>query len=300
MVFIKKYSFEYIDMFAIDVSPRNGESFIYSYILKNKVGKNECMLIDTGPMSSSGELLSLIKKLNCSFLHVFLTHIHIDHAGGSGYLVNAFNDKATVYVHPKGAQHLVDPERLWLSSLEVLGELAVSYGKPLPIPSSRVYATKDDEVLNIDGLEIRVLHTPGHAPHHQSLLLLNNLLFSGESLGMFFEEWNAALIASPPPFKYDVYNASLDRQIKLSPKLLALPHNTVVEFKDYISVHLAQLQLWEKIAKDSKNIEEFVNTILRNDVNVEKLWKTNLYILRETILTNLKGAYEAFRKQNNN
>lgn len=300
MSFVKKYKFANNDIFAIDMSPRNGKSFIYSYIVRNKSRENGCLIIDTGPMCSGGELIDLINKLRCSSLHIFLSHIHIDHAGASGYLAKTFHEKIKIYVHPKGAQHLADPERLWQSSLEVLGELAVSYGKPLSIPSELIITTKDNEYLIVGEIEIQVIHTPGHAPHHQSLLLFNNILFSGESVGMFFEEWNASLIASPPPFKYDLYKVSLDKQIKLSPKFLALPHNTIVDFNYYISIHKTQLQLWQEIAEKSKSLEEFTDTLLKNDKNVERLWKSNIPILKETILTNIKGAYEAFKKQNIN
>lgn len=295
MRYLRKYRLKNGEVFAIDVSPPNASAFVFSYIVRGEDAGDCCLLVDPGPASSHSALSKYLLKLGCARVHLFLTHIHIDHSGAAGDLAMIFRDKIKVYVHPKGAPHLVNPERLWAGSLKVLNSLAITYGRPTPVPEEAIVTTKDYEVFKVGGLEVLVVHTPGHAPHHQSALLSNELLFSGESLGMYFEEFDATLLASPPPFKYDAYMDSVAKQRELSPRLIALPHNTITLFNNQLDLNLRQIELWKKASRAAENFEEFLNILLGEDLNLRRLWGINLDIIKKTILSNLTGAYEELR-----
>lgn len=294
MRYIKSYKISDVDIFGIDVTPVPFSSFIYSYIIKNKTYEDRCLVVDPGPASSVDYLVRIIKKLNCEKLDVLLTHIHIDHSGSTGHLSLFFKDRLKAYVHPKGMPHLIDPERLWKSSNEVLGTLAEIYQRPISLDSELIYQTSDKEEAIINGIRLVFIHTPGHASHHQSILLQEHgLLFPGEASGLYIEEQDASLIAAPPPFIYDIYMTSLERLMNLQPSLLALPHNTVVQSSAHFTRHLEQLSLWKKIST-VETFEEFIQKIRNEDLNIARLLSTDDKMIIENVKLNLLGAYQAF------
>ena len=129
---------------------------------------------------------------------LLLTHVHLDHAGGAGQLLRAL-PRARVAVHPRGAPHLVDPRKLIDASIAVYGEANYRrlYGDLLPIDASRVEATADGAMLALGGRSIEVLHTPGHALHHQAFLdQAAQVVFTGDTFGVAY----GALAVDRRPF----------------------------------------------------------------------------------------------------
>lgn len=129
---------------------------------------------------------------------LLLTHVHLDHAGGAGQLLQAL-PRARVAVHPRGAPHLVDPRKLIEASIAVYGEADYRrlYGELLPIDASRVEATPDGAMLALGGRRIEVLHTPGHALHHQAFLdHAAQAVFTGDTFGLAY----GALAVDGRPF----------------------------------------------------------------------------------------------------
>ncbi|NBU25392.1 MAG: MBL fold metallo-hydrolase, partial [Gammaproteobacteria bacterium] len=129
---------------------------------------------------------------------LLLTHVHLDHAGGAGQLLQAL-PRARVAVHPRGAPHLVDPRKLIDASIAVYGEEAYRrlYGELLPIDASRVEATADGARLALGSRVIEVLHTPGHALHHQAFLdHAAQAVFTGDTFGLAY----GALAVDGRPF----------------------------------------------------------------------------------------------------
>ena len=129
---------------------------------------------------------------------LLLTHVHLDHAGGAGQLLQAL-PRARVAVHPRGAPHLVDPRKLIDASIAVYGEADYRrlYGDLLPIEPSRVEATPDGAVLALGGRSIEVLHTPGHALHHQAFFdRTARTIFTGDTFGLAY----GALAVDGRPF----------------------------------------------------------------------------------------------------
>lgn len=139
-------------------------------------------IVDTGPSSTVPVLLEGLRKRGVTRLDfILLTHIHLDHSGGLAEVLQAF-PSARVAVHPKGKRHLVNPERLWRSSLEVIPDMAVVYGEPAPVDEDAFLP----EPLELSGIES--IDTPGHAPHHRSFIHDTGdgrILFAGEAASTY-------------------------------------------------------------------------------------------------------------------
>src|SRR5207244_3211377 len=112
--------------------------------------------------------------------HVFLSHIHFDHAGAAW----RFAGTATVYVHPRGAPHLIDPTKLVESATRIFGDdMERLWGKIAPVPAARVKILEDNEVVRVPPFEIRAIATPGHASHHHVYHWDDNI-FGGDIAGV--------------------------------------------------------------------------------------------------------------------
>ncbi len=130
--------------------------------------------------------------------YVLLTHI--DHAGGVGAFLKHL-PRAKVLVHPRGVPHLVDPSRLWESSLRTLGEVAEGFGRIKPVSSERIAIAEDGLSISLsESISIRVLHTPRHASHHTSFFEEESrTLFAGEATGVHLLGSGLVRPAAPPP-----------------------------------------------------------------------------------------------------
>ena len=198
-------------------------------------------VVDPGPLCTIPHLLTELGRVGITHLdYILLTHIHIDHAGGTGALLKAFPG-AEVVCHPQGIRHLADPEKLWLGSQQVLGPLAVVYGEIVPVPKEKILFS---EKLNKGG--IQVFLTPGHAQHH-CCFLLDDLLFGGEIVGVHCKIDRGVYLrpATPPRFLLEVATDSIHRMIDLQPRYLVIAHHGLVEpAVKYLEIGLNQLSLW--------------------------------------------------------
>ena len=197
----------------IDVEPPipGWDEFIGVYVLKGQ----QVALVDVGPQSSAENLLDGLRKLGIEtsdVSHILLTHIHIDHAGAAGELLKVLPN-ATVIVHPRGASHLANPEKLWEGSLKTLGDLAEKYGRPQPVPQERIIAAEDGMQFEAGrGVKMEAIHTPGHAAHHMSFIELNSgMLFAGEVGGVYTGKIDLLRPATPPPLILEHKVASIDK-----------------------------------------------------------------------------------------
>ncbi|MEB3844813.1 MAG: MBL fold metallo-hydrolase [Desulfurococcales archaeon] len=210
---------------VLDVTPSMwGDELIASYLIT--AGEGGRILVETGPKGSVDRLLSQLDAMGVDSIDaIIVTHIHLDHAGAAGYLARKYNAK--VYVHPRGAKHLASPGRLWSASRQVLGEVAEVYGEPDPIPEEFLVPVGDGQRLSLGGATIRVVHTPGHASHHMSLLLEEHgILFTGDSAGVsiVWEGHRIRIPTTPPPFRLEMYLSSIDKMLSLSPSRVAPTH----------------------------------------------------------------------------
>ena len=240
-------------LYYLDVTPGfYGIPYIVAYVL-DPGAPQPLVLVDPGPRNPAAEKLrALLEALGAPRREVvaYATHVHIDHAGSLGSLAKSLGGSlARVYTHPRGAPHLVDPGKLWSASRAYLGWIAEGYGAPEPLPEETVKPTADGEAHRYGPLRVTVLHTPGHASHHQSIHVEAEgagdptVLFPGDSAGMAHPAADAVAPTTPPPFRLDMYLESLRRQIALHPSLVAYTH-TGPAAPQCLERHLRQVERW--------------------------------------------------------
>src|SRR3954469_15971549 len=214
------------------------------------------VLVETGSQSSVPALLAALAELGVDadqLAGVAVTHIHLDHAGGVGDVARAFPN-ATVYVHEKGARHLVDPERLVSSAAMVYGDLLDSlYGRLDPTPAERVHVLEDGEEIRIDSNRVlTTVDSPGHAKHHLALHDSGSgLLFAGDAVGVRLPDAGILRPATPPPdFDLDQALGSLRRFADRSPSGIALAHYGLVPDPSSILEEAeGTLRQWAEVAE---------------------------------------------------
>ena len=156
-----------------------------------------------------------------------MTHIHVDHAGATGALTQRY-PQATVWVHERGAPHLVDPTRLVASTARTYGEerMRAFYGETLPVAPDRIRTVVDGDLIRLGDRGLSVLHTPGHASHHVALHdSASGAVFTGEAIGSHLPWADAYRPALPPP-EVDVEQAlaSIERIRSVAPTALLTSH----------------------------------------------------------------------------
>ncbi len=191
--------------------------------------------VDTGTMHSVPYLLAALEELGierAAVDFVFLTHVHLDHAGGAGALMQALPNARAV-LHPRGAVHLIDPAKLIAASIDVYGEAVYRrlYGEIVPLPKERVLVTKDLERMNLAGRPFEFVHTPGHAVHHHAIVDLEHSgIFTGDTFGLSYREMDTAkgafVLPATPPSQFDPQQLlqSVDRLAAYAPRYLYLMH----------------------------------------------------------------------------
>ena len=214
------------------------------------------VLVETGSQSSVAELLAALDALGVApdeLAGIAVTHIHLDHAGGVGDVAKAF-PKATVYVHERGARHLVDPSRLVASAATVYGDLLDSlYGRLEPTAAERVHVLADGEEIRIGpSRTLTTVDSPGHAKHHLALHdSESGLLFAGDAVGVRLHDAGILRPATPPPdFDLDQALHSLDRFAERRPAGIALAHFGLVPDPGEILAEAHDtLRRWAEVAE---------------------------------------------------
>ena len=163
---------------------------------------------------------------------VFLTHIHLDHAGGAGELMRHLPD-AKLVVHPRGAAHMLDPSKLIEGTKAVYGEAEFRrlYGEILPIPAERVVQANDGMKVKLGNSEFLLIHTPGHALHHYCIVDAESEgVFTGDTFGISYRVFDTAkgpfVFPATTPVHFDPVqaHASLDRIMSFRPTQVFLTH----------------------------------------------------------------------------
>lgn len=291
-------------IYLIDAETAGIRNFIASYVLKGK----QAAIVETGPTSSIPNVLSGLKELQVKsedVAFVAVSHIHLDHGGGVGTLLKHLPE-AKVIVHPRGASHLANPEKLWQQSKEVLGSITDLYGEPEPVPADRIVSAADGQVFDIgNGVRLQALETLGHASHHLSYYeMFSGGVFPGDAAGIYLNEIGVVVPTTPPPFRMDLALASLSRLIALKPKALFYSHfGMASEATEKLSAYAQQLELWARIARkgirDGEDLKAISRKIVEGDKAISKaLEHISVHpILGETVLNeSVLGVVDFVRK----
>ena len=208
-------------------------------------------LVETGPGVSrpaveAGLVAAGLPMADLRF--VLLTHIHLDHAGGAGALIEAGAAQPTLIVHQVGAPHMIDPSRLMASAERIYGdELAWLWGAMKPVASERVRAVAGGEKVAVGGLEVEVLYTPGHASHHVAYLLPDGSLFTGDAAAVKLAGADLIRPAVPPPdLDLESWEQSIELMRAVKPSRLILTHfGPVAEADQHLAAIPARHRSWE-------------------------------------------------------
>jgi glyoxylase-like metal-dependent hydrolase (beta-lactamase superfamily II) len=203
-----------------------------SHIIQHRGG---AAFVDVGTNYSVPHLLAGLQELAISpqdVDYVFITHVHLDHAGGAGLLLQSL-PAARLVAHPRGAPHLIEPAKLIAASKTVYGEdlYRELYGELIPVPASRVITGEDGQHFDLRGRSFQLLHTPGHALHHYCLVdLAHHNLFTGDTFGLSYRELDTAQgafgVPTTTPTQFDPVQliASIDRLMATEPRAAYLMH----------------------------------------------------------------------------
>lgn len=182
---------------------------IAAYLVETSAGP---VLVETGPESTYPRLKEALAEHGVSpadLQAVFVSHIHLDHAGAAWRLVA--DGAPVVYVHPRGAPHLVDPSRLWESASRIYGDqMEKLWGRSGPVPQDRVRAVEDGEEVAVGASRFLALDTPGHAGHHHAWVT-DGVIFSGDVGGVRIGGGPVVPPFPPPEIHLERWKASLDR-----------------------------------------------------------------------------------------
>jgi glyoxylase-like metal-dependent hydrolase (beta-lactamase superfamily II) len=199
------------------------------------VDADRAAFVDTGANNAVPLLLGALESAGLapdSVDYVLLTHVHLDHAGGAGLLMEALPNAVAV-LHPRGARHMVDPSKLEAGARAVYGDARFDavYGALHPIPASRVRTVEDGDVLALGGRELEFLHTEGHARHHYCIHDRSaGVVFTGDTFGLSYRALDTArgefIFPTTTPVQFDpaALHASIDRLMTLRPAAAYLTH----------------------------------------------------------------------------
>ena len=271
---------------TIDLNFQGIKSTVACFLLKiNK----ELALIECGPESCLKHLKNEIKKNGedvRNIKHVFLTHIHLDHAGAAWWFAK---NGANIYVHPFGERHLVNPEKL-ISSAEIIygNNMKRLWGDIKAINENKVIPVKDKERIKINDMEIKALHTPGHAKHHISWVI-GDSIFTGDVVGAKINNGPLVPACPPPDINIKEWEKSLEIIKKENPKYLYFTHFGKFSYNESEVVDLQNtLKEWLTWVKKNEDIgepiliekfESYINKSLKNklidDETIEQYYIAN-------------------------
>jgi len=227
---------------TLDLKFKNISQAIASFLIETEAGP---ALIETGPYSTYNALVKAVKAVDydiAEIQHIFLTHIHFDHAGAAWAMAEK---GATVYVHPKGFKHLNDPSKLYASAKRIYqDEMDSLWGDLKPIDKQQLKTVEDGEIINLGNRKIKALHTPGHAVHHIAWQI-DDIIFTGDVAGVKILDGPVVPPCPPPDIHLGDWEDSIDRIVKADPQKLYLTHfGEVSDVHAHLNKLNDRLHLW--------------------------------------------------------
>lgn len=219
-------------------------------------GSDRVALIDPGPSSTLDELneqLALGGLTLADVEAILLTHIHLDHAGATGTIVRAHR-RIKVYVHERGAPHLIDPTKLLASATRLYGDrMQTLWGLFEPVPEANIRALKGGEPVEAAGHTLQTAYTPGHAWHHLAYYdAPSRIAFVGDVAGVSLPPAHVIVPPCPPPdIDLEAWEASVEKILAWQPEAIFLTH---FGLKANPAIHLQELMErlrgWARFVKD--------------------------------------------------
>jgi len=222
-------------------------------------------IIDTGTSYTLPTILSVLKYKNIpveNVQYVMPTHVHLDHAGGAGQLMQHMPN-AQLIVHPRGARHLIDPTKLWQGTVAVYGEEETCrmYGELISVEESRVIIADDGFQLELNGRKLLFIDSPGHARHHYVIYDEQSQgFFTGDIFGIAYRELDTQLgpyiMPTTTPIQFDptAWHATMDRLLSYQPQRMYLTHYGMVENVEQLAeALLARIDQYVEVAEQYAN-----------------------------------------------
>jgi glyoxylase-like metal-dependent hydrolase (beta-lactamase superfamily II) len=232
------------------------------------LSENSAALVDPGPASTVANLRDALEKhgVKISDLHaILLTHIHLDHAAATGKLVRE-NPRLKVYVHSRGAPHMVDPSKLLRSAARLYGDtMERQFGVFLPVPAENLQVLEGGETIVLGSRQLRVHYTPGHASHHVTYFdWRDSIAFVGDTTGISIDGHPFVLPVTPPPdISIELWDASLNLIAGLHPNKLFLTHFSFSNNPDaHINTYRQRLHHWRDLSARifARNLDDVSST----------------------------------------
>ena len=245
---------------TLDLNFQGRKQAIASYLLPHSTG---VVLVECGPGSTLPTLQAALAERGYTprdVTHVLLTHIHLDHAGAAGWLAC---QGAEVYVHPVGAPHLLNPERLLTSAARIYGDkMDALWGEFLSVPKDRLRVAKDAQEIVIGNLRFLPVNTPGHAEHHYAYIF-EDICFSGDIGGVRIPGFPYMRLPMPPPeLNLERWQSSVKRLKREKFNRIAPTHFGIYDDPDW--------QLNE-LEKNLDAVSRWVDEVMPDDPSIEEL-----------------------------
>lgn len=265
------------DIYCLDTGMFDVSEYGSVYIIDDE----RPAVIDTGTGSNYEQILDAIGSVGISqddLDAIIQTHVHLDHAGGAGYLIEECPN-ASVYVYTGGAQHLVSPDRLVHGTKQAVGDLWKYYRDPQPVPEDRIVPLDDQDVIDLGERQLVMHHAPGHAPHHTFLESpSDDAVFAAEAAGIYVQRLNTVLPAAPPPrFDYDAAINDIEHLRKIDPGVLLYGHygaartgNLLDEYEKKLTAFYESVK--RKLSEFNNKEEVFQHFISEMNNDLSKVW----------------------------
>ncbi len=255
---------------------------------------NKLLIVDTATNHSAKRFLNALHTMNIapeSVEWILLTHVHLDHAGGAGFLMRMCPN-AQLAVHARGVRHMVNPEALWASVVSVYGkeEAEKQYGQLIPVDENRVVAVGEGEIISFQNRKLQIFDAPGHANHHIVIFdEESKSCFTGDAFGIAYpeltnEDGEFIFISSTPtqfePVKFDI---TVKKIMEQKPQSCFLTHfSKIINIEKNGYELLKQLDEYVTISQQSRTCDSQQDQIREKlfELLYKKLEKTNLSISR--------------------